>query len=158
VTVDRLLNRTAVACVVLAIGSVSWQIQSRRPHPVYQVGEVINDLHEIQFETAPTTVVLWLNTRCQPCHDSLPLYRAIAKQAKHTRLVVVGPESQEELSAFLAEDNLRVSQVVSVGRRHVRLWRTPTIMSVTRAGVVKAVTVGLIEKFEDQQRWLATID
>lgn len=152
---DRILWRLAMASILLAIGSFAWTASATRPHPVYAVGDSVRDLGEIRFDLSAQSIVVWVNTRCEACAQSLPFYRRIADAARSSRLIVVGPEPEAVLREFMEAAGVRPNQVVSTGSRDIRLWFTPTLLLVDRSGMVRYVYVGLMKPVEEDRILLA---
>ena len=155
--VDKILGVVACVALAAAIVSLTWLHYSRQPHPVYAVGDRVVDLPEIDFSAAKQTVVIWLNTQCEPCAESMPFYREVASKAQGTRLVAVSPQSAEELRDFLTFGGVKTHQQLSIGMRSVRLWTTPAMLVVGRDGRVKWVSVGKLEKRDAEEAVLGLV-
>ena len=72
----------------------------------YKVGERIRSLEGIDFAKSTRTLVAFVETNCQFCVDSTPLYRAVAdvrdRVPNRLQFIAAGVEPIERLRAFVA--------------------------------------------------------
>ena len=152
--VPVVLDAIAAIAMTLAAGtlvSLLWtsQTASRRnagdrvtPNRGYGVGERFDTAGLIRSTQGPT-LVMYVRSSCQFCTASMPFYNRVAAQrSKGARLVVIGPETEEQLRRYLTEHGLLVDQVVSVQRGELRFAGTPTLLLLDAEGRIQRVWQG----------------
>jgi peroxiredoxin len=152
--ISSALDAIAAIAMTLAAGtliSLFWtsQTTSQRnagarvtPDQGYRVGE---EFESIGLNRAPNgpTLVMYVRSSCQFCTASMAFYNRVAKgKSESARLVVVGPEPEEQLRRYLAEHGLEADQVVSVQRGLLRFAGTPTLLLLDPKGKIQRVWQG----------------
>jgi hypothetical protein len=156
VNLDRITNiLVGLAALVVAV-RVGASFRSTpavaKPAGIYANGFTIKDTSALGFNRAPRTLILITRSSCHYCSQSMPFYQRLAKAA-HTKGVRVLGVTQEELSvnkAYLNAYGLYPDDVAS-GKDNSILWyRTPTLLLVSRTGVILNSWVGLLA--DEKQR------
>lgn len=154
---DTIVDLFAVCAIGLAAASVTWSVHSRRSSAGYRVGERFIDVPEVDLNQSSGTLFVWTSSLCPACTSSMPFYRELASAPRRARIVVVGLEPIEILREFLADHGVSVDQVVSVGHRAVLVTRTPTLVLVSRNGVIEEVWSGRFEQRREEEAVLSRL-
>jgi hypothetical protein len=147
----RLHPRLAFVVLVMMIGVAltPWSRSIHRlrdeiagvapPAEDFRPGDSLTSIAGVKIPTATATIVIFMNSSCQYCIDSMPFYRIISKRASRVEhplgLMVVGIEGKPVLEQFLRRYDVTVSQVVVAKREDVRVRVTPTILLVKHSAV-----------------------
>lgn len=140
--VDLVLGVAAVLAVSLAVVSLISLARSRPDVQEYKPGQLLADLPEIQLRVDRPTLLIFFSPFCKPCIDSMDFYRRLMAEPHAARIVLVGREGLNELTECVSEYRLQPDQIVSIGRRPIRIRGTPTLVLVGRNGIVGRVWDG----------------
>jgi hypothetical protein len=134
------LDSIATVAMILASGVLIWVALSQRrpsiPPTGYAQGDVFGSVEGLDFREVPSTAILFLQSTCKFCTDSMPFYRRLSEIPRRGRLVVMGTESRERLEAYLAAHQFKPDRVIVVTPQATKVRGTPTILVVDTNGVV----------------------
>ena len=110
-------------------------------------------LPDVTFRDADQTLVLVLSTACHFCSESGSFYRRIAGAARRhgTSIVAVLPQPTDEAAAYLAKLGVSVDKVYQLALTAVDTSGTPTLILVSRNGVVKKTWIGRLPADEEDE-------
>jgi hypothetical protein len=148
---DRVLSVAAITTMILATGSLLALGYSRLPPPEYWVGETFDGLPEWDAAAAGTTTVLWINTHCGACSDSVPFYRALSAAPRTGRLVIAGREPQDELVSWAKAAGISYDAAISVGRRELKFPFTPVVLVIDQHRRILRARTGSVTNPSDHQ-------
>jgi len=160
---EDLANLAIVAVgIVVAVQAVrTWTGPTpggRAPTPplrVYEPGEQLPKLGEIDFTRAERTVVLALRKGCSYCERSMPFYRKLRSSQKQmlpgVQVVVVSSDSVDVSREYLASHQLDVDAIAT--SRELKVPGTPSVIFADRQGKVTKVWVGLLDLAKQQELW-----
>ena len=127
------------------------------PPPVYKVGDAIS-IDNVDFRRAERTLLLVVRKGCRFCEESMPFYKRLGDDrtiAKHTQLVIVAPDEESVSRQELAQQHIRVDQVVKKSLGGLKVMGTPTAIVIDGAGRVEKIMVGRLD--EKQQNELISV-
>ncbi len=148
----KYLDTAASVAMLVASLAVIWSvaIAPGNARPIsrvqdYTIGEMWAAGPGLDLALAPMTLVMYLNTRCKYCDESMPFYRSLGQQAPQIRLVAVGMESTEELERYVLEHGFRPAQVLSIRPGTTRLRGTPTLLLIDASARITGVWLGKLD-------------
>jgi hypothetical protein len=130
-----------VACAALAaqVGSSIFRAQSP-PSPLkpYARGASVRPEASLQLQSSSRTLILYTNSFCHFCTDSMAFYRRVAMLAKESgvRLLAVTSERPLANEAYLSSHGVNVQKVISAKDTSLSLHATPTLILVRSDGHV----------------------
>ena len=157
--VDNIVNLCLVVTCLLvsvAVAQRLWQGEpvapGSRPSVQYEPGETMAALPGVEYATAPKTLVLVLSSQCRYCTESMPFYLKLAEMRASAsyRMVVVGLETREVLSEYLASHKLQPDAVISAASGTLKVSGTPTLILVEKTGAVTAQWSGALRGREQE--------
>jgi hypothetical protein len=110
----------------------------RRPQvPQYQIGEIV-PLQGANFAMARRTLVLYFQSSCRYCTDSMPFYRALrerqAGRRQEVQFLGVAPEPLSIAVNYLRTHQVELDRVFTVQRGELKLRGTPTLLLLNERG------------------------
>ena len=149
ISVDVLVNLVIVTTCAAVLGTIVEQrfraAAASRTNQPFKIGAKADALPGVRYDSTPATLVLYLNSGCRFCGESLPFYRDLADWTKtdgvrgHLSLVAVSPEPEPQFQKYLDENRLRVSRVLNHPGATVP---TPTLVLVDKRGLIAGVWLG----------------
>jgi hypothetical protein len=126
-----------------------------RPSTGYAVGDVAPTFAGVSYAAADRSLLLFVNSACGYCTDSMPFYSTLAgkRNERHSQvaLIALSKENQQDLEFYLASHRVAVDRALSVrGRSDLKFMATPTLVLINRAGQVLRVWMGALPP--DKQR------
>lgn len=88
------------------------------------------------------TLVVWLNSSCRACIETMPILRDATQEPRSFHVVVAGIEPAEVLSQFAGAHGLVADEFISVPTTAPRPEAFPTIFVVDQGGRVANYSVG----------------
>ncbi len=140
--VDKMLYLSALLATLVAGGTVVWSTVARRPPPQYAVGDRFDGVPSLDLRAAPSTLVIWVSSRCGACTASMPFYRQLTAGQHRVRLVVMGQEPADLLHDYVDAFGVRPAQVISTGDSTLKFVGTPTVLLIGVDSVVQSVWYG----------------
>lgn len=156
--IDRVFGWVALLALLIALASVSWRATAQRQSDEYKVGQRMDGIGDVRFSTSSKTLVLWVDSRCHFCTESMAFYRHLSQQANNDRLVVVGREPAEVLQNYLARFHVSAARVVSVGDSTLRFRGTPTLLLVGQDSVIRGVWTGKLQSDKKEREVLNVLE
>jgi len=123
------------------------QIRSAPPAAVaYRPGTKAPVVSGVEYARSDRTLLLFLSTKCTYCKMSAPFYRDLetkleAGNAKH-RLIAVFPQARSEVMEFKSLEKLDIEAVADAQLGELGISSTPTLVLVSREGIVIRTWVG----------------
>lgn len=110
------------------------------PQDILAEGQNAPSLAGVDYGRQSSTLLLFLNSSCRFCTQSMPLYQTLSKNKnkRSPTLVAVSVEALEDTRAYLETYNVRVDEIVV----HTTSVPTPTLLLVDEAGVIRRRWVG----------------
>ena len=147
---NRLANVALVAasCVVVVQGAKQFASSARASvgPDRYVVGDQLVELSSKEYSRADHTVVLYVNSHCQFCSNSMPLYRQIGQilsTHSNTRFVVASSEPESVLSEYLKKNSVDAKNLFAITKVPAgKLRGTPTLAIVDSAGRITRIWHG----------------
>lgn len=144
IDIDRVGQWATIVMCLAVTGAIAHQYagqylntgQSPAPPPPFLVGEPVPEaLWPSVIDDRSVTAVLFLDSRCGFCTDSMPFYRQLSarRTTQSLGLSVVGPARREhEIRAYLAQHNLDSDRVGTIeDRGAIRIRGTPALLLLT---------------------------
>jgi len=148
---DTMLNCAAATALALATASVVWSLSLRQAAAGYQEGDLFDQVAEVSFQGAPKTLVVWVDTTCGACTESMPFYRELTRQRHRARFVVIGREPVQIMRDYLAQHAVQPDQIVTVGNRALKFRGAPTLLLVGPDSIVRTTWFGRLDSADDKQ-------
>lgn len=104
----------------------------------------------IDWRQANQTLLLAVSTGCHFCTESAPFYKQLANERGQTRLVVLLPQSIDEGQRYLDKLGVKVDEIKQVSLGSMKITGTPTLMLVTRDGIVVKTWIGKLADEQEQ--------
>jgi hypothetical protein len=157
-SMDRVVNimTAAMALTVTVAGvAITWKTLSgpaTPPRPVpYKVGEIL-DLPVPTVAAADDTLLLYIQSRCKFCSESMPFYQVLFKaRSQRVSIVALSPEDRQVTVDYLKAHNLTADEVAQVPISGGRFLGTPTIIAVDRAKKVKGIWLGKLTPPQERE-------
>jgi hypothetical protein len=141
--INRALRVSCVLAWLAAASAVTWNVYSVYGAPAgYEVGDSVAAVTALKTGSTPV-MVMWLDSRCGPCRDSVNFYRQLTQQSGRD-VIVMGPESEEALTRFVRESGLATTTIVATRGEWYGFKATPTLLLIDGARTVRRVWVGRI--------------
>ena len=161
----RTLNTTASIAVIVASTLVAvntsldlrarWR-QPKAPaasRPVqaarqFQPGMHAPAVRGVDYASADRTLVLFLSTHCGYCEKSVPFYKELSAKlaegaaGRQRKLVAVFPQDTGEVNQYKTAKGLRIETVGGAVLGELGVSGTPTMLLVSREGVVLRAWMG----------------
>lgn len=128
----------------------------RRSPSTYEVRDRMDSVLGYDFAAAEKTLIVWVNSGCKYCTESMGFYRRLTAAPRRAKLLVMGREAVEVITAYLEGHGVRPDAVVSVPSGRVRLYGTPTLVLVSGDGIVQSVWLGKLG-LRDEDRVLRAL-
>ena len=152
---DKVTNIvTIITCAVMCLYLVSrWTAgggSASRAATPYAVGDEVESIADVSFQASPATAVVFVQSQCRFCTESMPFYRELAeipdRLARHVRIVAVSPEPMEQLRQYLKSHELTIDLAIGGHRVSTRITGTPTLIVVDRKGVIRGAWSGRLSE------------
>jgi hypothetical protein len=106
----------------------------------------------VNWSANDQTVVLVLSTHCHFCTKSAPFFRQMTERAgKVVKFIAVMPESVTEAKSYLSDKGVHLDDVRQISVSAVGVNGTPTMLLVSKDGVVKRSWVGRLAPEKQQE-------
>lgn len=145
----------ASLAILLAAGSVWAAIRERdslvSPPGSIDVGDQLPSGVLVRADDLQT-LALWIDSNCGACAQSASFYRDLSSLSRRVHFVVLTPQSEPEIRAFLDQSSIRVDAVVSLADRST-IWKdfgsTPTALHLDARGRVLGRWVGKLSPAQE---------
>jgi hypothetical protein len=112
-------------------------------------GHVQLDLPGVQWNRAPSSILLVLSIGCHFCSASTPFYKRLVAELRtshgRSRVVAVFPQDREMARGYLRTEGIVVDDVLSIPLNQVMVQGTPTILLVDERGRIVNGWVGKLD-------------
>jgi hypothetical protein len=159
-TLERTANILIVATALVAIPTLGLQLYERatvRPveaSPRYARGDSLQPAVNIDAGHARRALVLYLNSSCRYCTESMDFYKRIREWREHNAeaatIVVLGQESESRLLDYTLAHGFKPDRVISVRGTSFKLSGTPSLLLVSRTGIVEEAWYGRLSPAQEQ--------
>jgi hypothetical protein len=139
---DRALYICVLLAVLAAVGSIVWAKAAQRLVPQYSVGDRFEGAPGLDFKSHPSTMVIWVSSRCGACTASMPFYQRLTAESHRTPVVLMGQESVDMLKAYADAFAFRPAQIVSAGDQTLKFAGTPTVLLIGPDSIVRSIWYG----------------
>jgi len=140
---------TIIVAVLMSVGLVKSFIlrpagTARLPEAV--VGGSLKRALPIDYKKNRGTLILAISTHCHFCAESVPFFQRIRERVGDKIVTaVVLPETVEEGQKYLAERQVRATEVRQVSLAGLGVSGTPTILLVDDSGIIRNIWVGKLD-------------
>jgi hypothetical protein len=158
-TLERTANILIVATALVALPLMGLRLYDRatlRPpesSPRYARGDSLGPVR-IDAGNARRAVVVYLNSSCRYCTESMDFYKRLRQwresNAEAATIVVLGQESESRLLSYTLAHGFKPDHVMSVRGTPFKLSGTPSLLLVSRAGVVEEAWYGRLSPEQEQ--------
>ena len=121
--------------------------------PEYLAGELLPTMEGVELRANRQSVLLFMNSQCRFCTESMPFYRSLAEsQSRDYDVLAISREPLDSLRGYLTLHALRPDQTISVAENtELRLTKTPTLIVTDHTRVVRGVWLGQLTPEQEQQ-------
>lgn len=107
------------------------------------------------WKSSKLNAVLFINTHCRFCNESMPFYRQLARERRSRRmedmaLLVLSYEKPEEVEKALAREQVAVDRIYRVSS-DFGLRSTPALLFIDSDGVVKRGFQGRLDASRERE-------
>lgn len=160
VSLERVSNLaiTVTCIVILSAVARNWYSGPDRASVTgYRVNDQVRGINPDVYRGSERTLLLFVRSTCHFCTASMDLYRRVVDAAGHsTRIVAVGPETQETLRKYFADNHVAISAAVNSSFTTALISATPTLLLVNGSGRILNIWVGQLPK-PDEDRVMAAV-
>jgi hypothetical protein len=114
----------------------------------------LSPLTGVNYADTAHTLLIAMNTRCQNCTDSVSFYNQLAELQRNNlqaiRVIAIFPNSPHEVSEYVQQQRLLVSNVAGVDFDRLNLAGSPTLILVDRQGKILDFWVGKLSTSNEQ--------
>lgn len=153
---DTLANLAfVVVCIVFVafLGQRMMQPAAATPQVPkgYSVGDALPALDGAPYASNERTLILFLSSGCKFCTDSMPFYQKLsaAREGRY-QLLVVGAESENALSEYLAKHKVVADRVMRLKPGQMKVFATPTVLVADRQGKTLGQWLGMLGTRESE--------
>jgi len=127
------------------------------PGPPYQINDDLSATIPVEFNNAPRTVMLVLQTHCPYCNASMNFYRSLLdernRRQSKTRIVVLSDTTDSEMDGHLEAERVHPDSITHVAGLWKHVPETPTILVADARGkLVKVWESQLTSDLEKEVR------
>jgi hypothetical protein len=130
---------------------------SRLPIP----GQAFPAVPGVEFSASRLTTILFLQTDCRYCNDSMEFYRALVQRSRTThakaKVIVISGEPSSTVAKHLSNYGISVDVVVCAPPYHYGISGTPTLVHIDSGGRVVSSYSGRLREKEEEEV-LAKVD
>lgn len=114
--------------------------------PEAVVGGSLKRALPLDYTKNRATLILAISTHCHFCAESVPFFQRIRERAGDKIVTaVVLPETVEEGQRYVAERQIRATEVRQVSLAGLGAGGTPTILPVDDSGIIRNIWVGKLD-------------
>ena len=144
-----------VALGVVLSGWLGFTLFSDGP-PRYRVGDSLLDVQEVAALNPSPTLILYVNSTCQFCTQSVPFYSRIAdefvREGSGIRIVAMARQPLGELQAYLTDHGLDGATAVEIGAdTNFVPTATPTLVLMDSKRRVEGEWLGMLDADGEEQ-------
>jgi len=154
---DVLVLLLAVAALVVIARKQSWfRPKPATPEAFFRVGQPLTGT-SLDFSKAETNLVFVLSPQCKFCTASADFYRRLLEaggQKEDTRFIALFRQDATEGRSYLDGLGLQADRIAVVGSSlnyHGKSVGTPTLLLVSREGVVSKAWVGKLGQEQESE-------
>ena len=148
IVADLVLMLSAITIVTIAVHRFVYVPLPNDGPPEYHVGETFGRPDVIDYRLSERTLVIFINSTCRFCTDSMPFYRRLGLAFDHpqtVRVVAASFEDVETSRKYLASYDVNVDHVTKIERGEApKLLATPTVLVLDKMGIVRGSWLGLL--------------
>jgi thioredoxin-related protein len=155
VKLERVANVVVIVtclCIIvrLAVGTYP---RKAAPPVAYRAGEKIADTKDLGLRTAKKTLIIFENSKCPFCRQSMPFYaRAIEVAHKYeVRVVALTSEDTRVNALFLQSQGVLPNAVVALKDNSLKVHGTPTLILARQDGKVAMSWLGKLTPEHEAQ-------
>jgi len=141
---DRILVFIVILCTVAIGGSIVWAKTAHQKHD-YAAGDLFEPLPGLDASASGRTLVMWIDSRCNICTDSMPLYKSILSLPRRVSVVAAGRQPTDVLIDYLNSFGVRPDKVISIGDSPTRLGAVPALILLNGQRRVEHAWMGRIQ-------------
>jgi peroxiredoxin len=161
VSLERMANIAVILAAAVCI--VTWAsfalrapVSARDVSPRYVAGDSLAEVPEIATITVPRILVVFVNSLCRYCTESMPFYRQLSELRASNAggdpasIIFVSREPLASLTTYLANHGIGGQLLIALPQgTPFKMTTTPTVLLLDRMRKVERVWVGLLS---DSQR------
>ena len=156
----EVITNIAVLLVALVVlGNFAWIHLAKQPVPRVEgglrKGDAFSLLPGVDYSKSAQTLIIALSSRCEHCNESVPFFRQVLQATLEggdkTRIVDVFPETADEVSRYVLEQQLGVKAIPGINFKALNLPGTPSVVLVSNEGKVLDFWIGKPSKDAEKE-------
>ena len=111
------------------------------------------EIPNINWEKNDKTLVLYLNSECRYCTESMPFYKNLAEVSKEKNIntIVASNDLLETSKKYLKKHDVNFQEVRQASLDSIGVHGTPTLLLVNKQGEVSNFWVGKLNSSREQE-------
>jgi len=125
-----------------------------RPEIGLRKGNVLHQPAGIDYNAAPQTLLLLMNTECHYCEVSLPFYKKLATSSSivnNTKMVALFPNPQTKVGDYAQKNELNFQTISSPDFQLLKMLGTPTLILTNSKGEILDFWIGKLSAESEQE-------
>jgi hypothetical protein len=145
-TLGVVTNVAVLLAATALITTLSWGFFVKQQTPTagggFRKGAAAPTLPDVDYASAPKTLLIVLNTRCHFCTESIPFYNSLVEKHPRARILAVFPNDESEVKEYARQQQLNSEVVAGVNFRSLQVESTPTMILVDGDGKILDFWIG----------------
>lgn len=166
-TTSKLDKATNVAfiitCVILCVYVSGKMVPSNRvasggpPRLSYKTGDKLPAVPGVKYAEADVTVVLFVQSECRYCKESMPFYKRLAdtlnSRGGASRRLLIAASFEDEITTkdYLAGHGVRPDGISRIRPGTLAVQGTPTLFVVDRSGTLRGAWMGRLDASAERE-------
>jgi len=152
---DSIVNAAIIVAALATVAGWTWYWWSAPAPtvlpPQYEIGDTLSDVQELKPFKGDRTLLLFLNSSCRFCTESMPFYRRMmtthrGERAERVTVVVVGRQPIDTMREYLNQHDVFVETIIAIEegsnfRQHV----TPSLILVDPSQRIRQLWRGKLD-------------
>jgi|SRR6266853_6227999 len=152
-------NVAVLTLVLVVLTVLAWGYFVNKQRPAFQnglqKGQSLTQLSNLDYSSAPQTLLIIMNTHCSFCAESMSFYKQLVK-AQHengnlSHIVAVFPNPESEVKEYLQQNQLQIDTIPNVDFRLLNVSGTPTIILTDNKGKILDFWIGKLPEETELQ-------
>jgi hypothetical protein len=152
-------NAAVLLVALVVLGNFAWVHLAKQPMPRAEgglrKGDAFSLLPSVDYGENSRTLIIAMSSKCERCSESLPFFRQLLEANKAssdlTRIVAIFPETAEEVSRYISEQQLTMNSIPGINYKALNLPGTPTEVLLDKEGKVLNFWIGKPSKNAEQE-------
>lgn len=145
-------NIAVLLVALLVLGRFGWVYIAEQPLPKVEAGlrkgDAFSLLPGVDYGKNSRTLIIAMSSKCEHCSESIPFFRQLFEANRAsvssdlTRIVAIFPETADEVSRYISEQQLNVNSIPGINYKALNLPGTPSAVLLDNEGKVLNFWIG----------------